>query len=85
MSETVYRRCCGMDVHKDTIVACVLAPDGQTGTAVRKTYRTFRSDLTRMRVWLKLLKVTEIAMESTGVYWRRYGTFWRSTDFVCCW
>jgi transposase len=70
MSEKVYRRCCGMDVHKDTIVVCVLAPDGQTGTAVRKTYRTFRNDLTRMRGWLKLLKVTEIAMESTGVYWR---------------
>lgn len=70
MSEVVYRRCCGMDVHKDTIVVCVLAPDGQTGPAARKTYGTFRKDLTRMRVWLKLLKVTEIAMESTGVYWR---------------
>lgn len=70
MSETVYRRCCGMDVHKDTVVVCVLAPDGQTGTAVRKRYGTFRNELTRMRSWLKLLKVTEIAMESTGVYWR---------------
>lgn len=70
MSEKVYRRCCGMDVHKDTIVVCVLPPDGQAGTAVRKTYRTFRNELTRMRGWLKLLKVTEIAMESTGVYWR---------------
>jgi transposase len=59
-----------MDVHKDTIVVCVLPPDGQAGTAVRKTYRTFRNELTRMRGWLKLLKVTEIAMESTGVYWR---------------
>ena len=70
MPETVNRRCCGMDVHKDTIVVCVLPPDGQMGTALRKTYRTFRNDLTRMRGWLKLLKVTEIAMESTGVYWR---------------
>jgi transposase len=58
-----------MDVHKDTIVVCVFPPDGKTGTALRKTYRTFRNDLTRMRGWLKLLKVTEIAMESTGVYW----------------
>jgi transposase len=70
MSETVYRRCCGMDVHKDTIVVCVMPPDGKEGLAVRKTYGTFRNDLTRMRGWLKLLKVTEIAMESTGVYWR---------------
>lgn len=70
MSEVGYRRCCGMDVHKDTIVVCVLPPDGQSGTAIRKVYGTFRNDLTRMRGWLKLLKVTEIAMESTGVYWR---------------
>jgi len=37
MSETVYRRCCGMDVHKDTMVACVWPPDGQAGTVLRKT------------------------------------------------
>lgn len=67
---TVYRRSCGMDVHKDTIVVCVLPPVGVEGKAVRKTYGTFRNELIRMRVWLKQLKVTEIAMESTGVYWR---------------
>jgi transposase len=70
MSETVYRRCCGMDVHKDTVVVCVLPPDGEAGGVLRKTYGTFRNDLGRLRGWLKLLKVTEIAMESTGVYWR---------------
>ena len=70
MAEVVYRRCCGMDVHKDTIVVSVLAPDGRTGTIARKRYGTFWNDLTRMRGWLKLLKVTDIAMESTGVYWR---------------
>ncbi len=67
---TVYRRSCGMDVHKDTIVVCVLPPVGVEGKAVRKTYGTFRNELIQMRVWLKQLKVTEIAMESTGVYWR---------------
>jgi len=65
-----YRRSCGMDVHKETIVVCVLPPVGGEGNAIRKTYGTFRNDLVRMRVWLKQLKVTEIAMESTGVYWR---------------
>jgi hypothetical protein len=68
MSNVVYRRCCGMDVHKDTIVVCVLPPDGGDGIPARKTYKTFRNDLIRVRVWLKQLKVTEIAMESTGVY-----------------
>ena len=60
MTETVYRRCCGMDVHKKTVVVCVLAAFGQTGAVLRKTYGTFRNDLIRMRVWLKQLKVTEI-------------------------
>jgi transposase len=65
-----HRRCCGMDIHKDTVVVCVLPPVEGDGQTVRKTYGTFRNDLIRMRVWLKQLKVTEIAMESTGVYWR---------------
>jgi transposase len=59
-----------MDVHKETIVVCVLPPVGGEGKVMRKVYGTFRNDLIRMRVWLKQLKVTEIAMESTGVYWR---------------
>ena len=63
-----YRRCCGIDIHKDTIVIYVLPAIGRDGPGVRKTYGTFRNDLIRMRVWLKQLKVTEIAMESTGVY-----------------
>lgn len=65
-----YRRCCGMDVHKETVVVCVLPPDGEEGGAIKKVYGTFRNDLARMRGWLKLLKVTAVAMESTGVYWR---------------
>ena len=31
-----YRRCCGMDVHKETVVVCVLAPDGEEGKALKK-------------------------------------------------
>jgi len=50
-------------------VVCVLPPDGTKGTVVRKTYGTFRNDLGRMRGWLKMLRETEIAMESTGVFW----------------
>ena len=64
------RRCCGIDVHKEMVVVCVLPPDGEEGQPVKKVYGTFRNDLGRMRGWLKQLKVTDIAMESTGVYWR---------------
>ena len=59
-----------MDVHRETVVVCVLPPDGQEGKPVKKVYGTFHADLGRMRGWLKQLKVTSIAMESTGVYWR---------------
>ena len=62
MSDRVYRRCCGMDIHKDTVVVCVLPPEGTKSVVARKTYRTFRNDLTRMRGWLKQLQVTEIAI-----------------------
>lgn len=64
-----WRRCCGIDVHKETVVVCVLAPDGSKAPATRKTYGTFQNELVRLRVWLKQLRVTHIAMESTGVYW----------------
>jgi transposase len=65
-----YRRCCGMDVHKETVVVCVLPPNGEEGKPLKKVYGTFGNELGRMRGWLKQLQVTEIAMESTGVYWR---------------
>jgi hypothetical protein len=51
-----------MDIHKDTVVVCVLPPVGAEGKAIRKTYGTFRNDLIRMRTWFKQLKVTEIAI-----------------------
>jgi hypothetical protein len=41
MSETLYRRCGAVDLHKDTVVACVLPIAGQAGRMARKTCRTF--------------------------------------------
>jgi hypothetical protein len=42
-------RPCGMDVHKETVVVCVLAADGQQGKPLKRVYGTFRHDLGRMR------------------------------------
>jgi transposase len=64
-----WKRCCGLDVHKDIVVVYVLGANGSTMHPVRKTYGTFQGDLIRLRIWLKQLRVTHIAMESTGVYW----------------
>jgi hypothetical protein len=66
-----YRRCCGIDVHKSSVTVCVLAPVGQPQMAVKKRkFRTYTRDLKQLRGWLKRCQVTEIAMESTGQYWR---------------
>ena len=65
-----YRRCCGIDVHKEQVTVCVLPADGQQGEVVLKQYGTFTESLRQLRFWLQALKVTDVAMESTGVYWR---------------
>jgi transposase len=65
----VYERCCGLDVHKKMLVACliVLGADGQRHKEVR-TCSTMMADLLVLRDWLTAAGCTHIAMESTGVY-----------------
>jgi transposase len=64
-------RCCGLDVHKETIAACVRI-GGRSGRAVQhvQTFRTTAADLVVLRDWLAAHGVTHVAMESTGVYWK---------------
>ena len=67
----LYRRCCGLDVHKDSVTACVLVFKQDGGREVRKKeFRTFSADLHNLRLWLHACKVEHVAMESTGVYWK---------------
>lgn len=65
-----YRRCCGIDVHKNSVMVCVLPPVGQPLPVKKRKFRTYTRDLKQLRRWLKNCRVTEIAMESTGQYWR---------------
>ena len=68
--EVLYTRCAGLDVHKDTVVACVrCVVDGRVEREVR-TFSTMTSDLLALSAWLTSLGVTHIAMEATGVYWK---------------
>lgn len=64
--EIVYRCCCGIDVHKKMIVACL----NQAGKQELRTYGTATSDIKEMAQWLKDSGCEMIAMESTGVYWK---------------
>ena len=69
--DVVYERCCGLDVHKRTVVACVIVPGA--GQPPRKTIRTFGTmsgDLLELAEWLTDQAVTHVALESTGVYWQ---------------
>ena len=63
--------CCGLDVHKESISACVIFPD-QDGVDQYdvKVFGTFTDDLMRLRLWLLDHDCPVVAMESTGIYWR---------------
>ena len=69
--DVVYARCCGLDVHKKSVVACVLITqsDGSVQRQMR-TFKTVTADLLKLADWLGSLQVTQVAMESTGIYWR---------------
>jgi transposase len=71
--EIVYERVAAIDVHKKQITVAVRTPGdrvGQRRQEVRR-YRTFYSALREMTGWLIDEQVTQVAMESTGIYWRR--------------
>ena len=69
--EVLVERCAGLDVHKKTVCACVRVPgeNGERDEQVR-TFRAFTSGLVALAEWLAERAVTQVVMESTGVYWR---------------
>jgi transposase len=69
--EVMHQCCCGLDVHKDTVVACVRRTDqdGRVGEEVR-TFGTTTAGLLELGDWLVGRQATIAAMESTGVYWK---------------
>ena len=69
--QALVERCCGLDVHQETVVACLLV--GAPGARPTREVRTFGAvtrDLEALRDWLLAEGVTHVGMESTGVYWR---------------
>lgn len=69
--EVVSIRCCGLDVHKKMVVACLIFLEslGQRKKEIR-TFRTTTQELLLLRDWLVLAGCTHVAMEATGVYWK---------------
>jgi len=69
--EVVYLCCCGLDVHKKSITACVLWAEAKgKSRKEKKRFGTFTHDLLQLGDWLEQCGVTHVAMESTGVYWK---------------
>ena len=66
----VIERCCGLDVHQASVVACILIQEGRTVRKEIRTFKTMTCDLEALRDWLTAHGVTHVAMESTGVYWK---------------
>jgi transposase len=68
--QVLYPRCCGLDIHKASITACVLITEGKTKKRHQLRCGTMTRDLLALADWLVDLGATHVAMESTGVYWK---------------
>jgi transposase len=67
--EILHERVAGLDVHKNTVVACVRIVSGQETTRECRTFATTTEGLEALRAWLSECRCTHVAMEATGVYW----------------
>lgn len=68
--EAIIDRCCGLDVHQASVVACLLVgPATQRPQKEVRTFGTMTQDLVALREWMLSEGCTHVAMESTGVYW----------------
>ena len=62
--------CCGLDVHRDLIEACILRGEGLEPEIIRQSFGTSKPELKRLTLWLSKNDCFSVAMESTGVYWK---------------
>jgi transposase len=69
--DVIYERCCGLDVHKRTVVACMIVPGATSKpTKAIRTFGTMTDDILALSDWLAQAGCTHVALESTGVFWK---------------
>src|ERR1700746_290136 len=80
--DVLYPHCAGLDVHKDTVVACVRHV--MNGTVMRevRTFKTTTKELLALSEWLAAKGCTHIAMEATGIYWKPVWHILSDGDFA---
>jgi transposase len=70
MPKIVYQTCCGIDVHKSFVVACIATTNEKLVTTYKsKRFSAFTGDLRRLANWLAQNNCRDVCMESTGKYW----------------
>ena len=80
--EVLYPHCAGLDVHKDSVVACVRHMAGGAVTREVGTFKTMTTDLLAMSEWLSAEGCTHVLMEATGVYWKPVWHILSDGDFA---
>ena len=68
--EVLHARCAGLDVHRDTVVACARIVEDKTVHQDVEQFGTTTIELRRLREWLSAFGCTHVVMEATGVYWK---------------
>lgn len=68
--EPLYTCCAGLDIHKQTVVACLLGADGRAQNKEIRTFGTTTAALSTLRDWLLATGCTHVAMEATGSFWK---------------
>jgi transposase len=79
--EVMYHRVAGLDVHKETVVACVRVTGGRKTTRECRTFATTTAGLLALLAWLTQSRCTHVAMEATGVYWKPVWNILSDGDF----
>ena len=84
--QVLYARCCGIDIHHKTAVACTLLTQAD-GSVVRtvRTFSTMTQGLLALGDWLDEQRITHVVMESTGCCGVPSTTCSRMTGAPCCW
>ena len=79
--DVLYPSCAGLDVHKDTVVACARRVTAGKATREVRTFKTTTGELLALSDWLASQGATHIVMEATGVYWKPVWNILSDGDF----
>lgn len=81
--EEILDKCCGLDVHRDTITACIMIGTGRQKRKEIRTFSTFTRDIRELAKWLMEFDIRHVAVESTGIYWKPIFNLFEGSFDVC--